>query len=341
MRQYDTGTQRHLLGVQGNDLRLGLGRRGPLHPQRHRRHAPEHVQLQPAAAGPGGRRPLRLLPDRRRGVAKRSRRLRLDRTRSVNTAVAQDTMVDAKASRDVYALDGGNLALAVGYEFPARGAVQSGLPGRTRATSWAWRCGRRSAHATSTRSTRNSTRRSQNMVSHRGAALRRLLGRAETTNPKVGIKWTALLSSCAARGQTAFRAPGLYETGTDRRRIWPGHRPGALSGHRPAPPTATRPGSASTSAIRGPEAREVDDIHARRDLGSRWPGLSTALDYWNIRVDGRIASTDNPVLVRDATPTTCRAFQNSGTILRMRPVPQNASNIRPTASTSTSSGARA
>ncbi len=62
---YETDTQRYLLGLKGANGGLGLGHGRPVPAQRHQRHPAEFLQLRPAAAGPGGHQPLRLLPDRR------------------------------------------------------------------------------------------------------------------------------------------------------------------------------------------------------------------------------------------------------------------------------------
>jgi hypothetical protein len=52
-------------------------------------------------------RPVRVLPDRRGRVEERFRDLRLDRTDLSYRTTSENTIVDAKASRDIHKLAGG------------------------------------------------------------------------------------------------------------------------------------------------------------------------------------------------------------------------------------------
>ncbi|MFO1398353.1 MAG: TonB-dependent receptor [Burkholderiales bacterium] len=323
---YDTGTQRYLLGVKGTtsgwdwDV-AGLYIRSDTDVTRRNTYSYSRLLQGLAGAGPYGY-------------------YRIGAAASLNdpavydwiapdrsyTAVAQDTVVDAKASRDVYALAGGNLALAVGYEFRREELSNPGLPGQDTGDvvglGYAVAFGARNVNAIYAELYAPLLKNLEVTAALRYDDYSDAGG---TTNPKVGIKWTAL-PSLVLRGtwQTAFRAPGLYETGST----------GAAFGLATDPvrcPVTGLPADCNATGlgllVGNPDLKP--ETSTTYTLGVIWEpaaGLSTALDYWNIRVDGRIASTDNPVLVRDTN--NLPGIPNSGTILYALVPWVNASNIK-------------
>ena len=242
------------------------------------------------------------------------------------TAVSENAVVDAKASRDLYRLDGGNLALAVGYEFRREELAKPALPGQE--TGNVVGLGYSSAFG------------SRNVNAVYAELYAPLLANLEvtaavrydhysdaggTTNPKVGVKWTAL-PALVLRGtwQTAFRAPGLYETGST----------GAAFGQAPDPVRCPVTGLPADCAALGlgilvgnPDLNP--ETSTTYTLGAIWepiPGLSAVLDYWNIKVDGRISPTDDPVVVRDTNDLP--GIPGSGTMLYALVSWVNASNVK-------------
>ncbi len=242
------------------------------------------------------------------------------------TTVSENTVFDAKATRDLYRLDGGNLALAVGYEFRREELSNPGIPGQETGNvvglGYSVAFGSRNVNAVYAELYAPLLRNLEVTAALRYDHYSEAGG---TTNPKVGIKWTAL-PSLVLRGtwQTAFRAPGLYETGST----------GAAFGQAPDPvrcPVTGLPADCSALGlgilVGNPDLEP--ETSTTYTLGAIWepiPGLSAALDYWNIRVDGRIAPTDQPVIVRDTNDLP--GIPDSGTILYALVPWVNASNIK-------------
>jgi iron complex outermembrane receptor protein len=229
------------------------------------------------------------------------------------SALSENTIVDAKASRDLYKLDGGQLALAVGYEFHREEISNPGVPGTETGNvvgaSLSRAVGSRSVNATY------------------AELYAPLLGDLETTvalrydhysdvgstvNPKVGVKWTAL-PSLVLRGtwQTAFRAPGIYETG--------GTSGGVAGGYDPVRcPETGLPADCQTPrqlyiVTPGPDLQP--ETSTSYTLGLIWepvPGLSGTLDYWNFVTKNTITTLEGEA-VRDTN--NLPGIPNSGTIL--------------------------
>ena len=242
------------------------------------------------------------------------------------TAWSENTVVDAKASRDLYKLEGGSLALAMGYEFRREALSNPGLPGQETGDvvglGYAVASGSRNVNAIYAELyapiLANLELTAALRYDHYSDA-------GGTTNPKVGVKWTAL-PSLVLRGtwQTAFRAPGLYETGST----------GAAFGQATDPvrcPVTGLPADCNATGLGllagNPDLRpETSTMYT---LGAIWeplPGLSATLDYWNVQVNGRISTTNDPVIVRDTNDLP--GIPNSGTILYAIVPWINASNIK-------------
>ena len=242
------------------------------------------------------------------------------------TAVSENTVVDAKASRDLYRLAGGQLALAVGYEFRREEVANPGVPGQE--TGNVVGLGYSTAFG------------SRNVNAVYGELYAPLLANLEVTaavrydhysdaggtvNPKVGVKWTAL-PSLVLRGtwQTAFRAPGLYETGSI----------GAAFGQARDPVRCPVTGLPADCAALGLGILVGNpgldpETSTTYTLGAIWepvPGLSAVLDYWNIKVDGRISPTDDPLVVRDTNDLP--GIPGSGTVLYALVPWVNARNVK-------------
>ena len=203
---------------QGHELRLGLGRGRPLHPQRNERHTPRLLPLPTAAGGPQRHEPVRLLPCRvgeRRPEHPGDLRTTSRPTRSYN-ALSENTIFDAKASRDIYKLDGGQLALAVGYEFRREELNNPGNPGTDTGNvvglGYAAAFGSRNVNAIFAELYAPILK---NLELTAAVRFDDYSDVGNTTNPKVGVKWT-VVPQLVLRGTwaTAFRAPGLPETST-------------------------------------------------------------------------------------------------------------------------------
>ena len=244
------------------------------------------------------------------------------------TAVSENTVFDAKASRDLYKLDGGSLALAVGYEFRREELANPGMPGQDTGNvvgiGYSVAFGSRNVNALYAELYAPLLRNFEVT-----AALRydHYSDAGSTVNPKVGVKWTAL-PSLVLRGtwQTAFRAPSLYETGST------GAGFGQSSVDPVRCPVTGLPADCGSTLGLGLLVGNPDlkpETSTTYTVGAIWepmPGLSAALDYWNIRVDGRITTSNEPVIVRDTNDLP--GIPNSGTILYTLNPWVNADNIK-------------
>ena len=228
-------------------------------------------------------------------------------------ALSENTIVDAKASRDLYKLDGGQLALAVGYEFRREEISNPGMPGTETGNVVAGGYSR----ATGARSINAAY--AELYVPILGnleatAALRydHYSDVGSTFNPKIGVKWTAL-PSLVARGtwQTAFRAPGIYETSSSSAGLAGGYDPVRC-------PVTGSPADCQTPRqlyIVTPSPDLQPETSTSYTLGLIWepvPGLSGTLDYWRFVTDNTITTVEGEA-VRDTNDLP--GIPNSGTIL--------------------------
>ena len=256
------------------------------------------------------------------------------------TTVSENTMFDAKASRDLYKLAGGPLTLAVGYEFRREELANPGLPGaftgNVLGVGYSAGFGARNVNA---------------LFAEFHAPLLRnleLTGAVRyddysdfgsTWNPKVGVKWTPV-PSLVLRGtwETAFRAPGLYETSTA----------GAIAGSTivvdpvRCPITGSPEDcSAYTLGIFTGNPYIRPETSTTYTLGVIWepvPGLSGTLDYWNIEVRDQItfgsvqATVNDPARFPSAQigrdTNNLPGIPNSGTLLYVQAPFQNANSVK-------------
>ncbi len=132
-----------------------------------------------------------------------------------NNPTSENTQVDVKASRDIYKLQGGQLALALGYEFRREKLDNPGTTG----TFAGEVIGLGYSAATATRNVNAFYAELyapilKNLEGTLALRYDKYSDFGSTVNPKVGVKWT-VVPQLVARGTyaTAFRAPGPYENG--------------------------------------------------------------------------------------------------------------------------------
>ena len=160
-----------------------------------------------------------------------------------------------------------------------------------------------------------------------------------TTNPKVGIKWT-VVPQLVLRGTyaTAFRAPGLYETSTANATA------GFTTARDPVrcPVTGNPADCAGTVLgvnIGNPFIKpETSDTYTVGVIWEPVPGLSGTLDYWNIKTDDQITIgsvqgvLNNPGNFPAATigrdTNDLPGIPNSGTVLYVSTPFQNANTVK-------------
>jgi iron complex outermembrane receptor protein len=160
-----------------------------------------------------------------------------------------------------------------------------------------------------------------------------------TWNPKIGVKWAAL-PSWVLRGtwQTAFRAPGLYETST-------------ANSYAALPVVVDPVRCPVTQSPADCQAYVLAVINGNPDIqpetsttytvGTIWepiPGLSATLDYWNIEVKDQItigslqATVNNPSAFPNAQigrgADDLPGIPNSGTLVYIKSQYQNANSVK-------------
>ncbi len=317
---YDTDTQRYLFGLKGAargwdwDL-AGLYIRSDTDITRRGNYSYERLQQGLAGTGPYG---YYRIGDTA-GLNDPAVYVWIAPSRSWST-LSENTVFDAKASRDLYKLQGGQLALAVGYEFRREELSNPGMPGTATGdvvgAGYAAATGARNVNAVYGELYAPVLRNLEATVAVRYDHYSDF---GSTTNPKVGIKWTAL-PSLVLRGtwQTSFRAPGLYEvdsTGAgyaafpDPLRCPITHAPadcgGRLIGVVGMPGSGLQP-ETSTAYTLGTVLEPV-------------PGLSATVDYWNFVTRNQITTGQAtgaagvPIVGRDTNDLP--GIPNSGTLL--------------------------
>ncbi|MCC6195967.1 MAG: TonB-dependent receptor [Burkholderiales bacterium] len=244
------------------------------------------------------------------------------------TSVAENTQFDAKASRDVFKLQGGMAALAVGYEWRREEVDNPGVPGTFEGNI----VGYGYSAATGSR----------NINALFGELYMPILKTLEATvairyddysdfgstwNPKVGVKWTPI-PSLVLRGTyaTGFRAPGLYENGNS-----------ASSGYAnyidpvrcPVTDSPADCGAGQVAAITFGNTSIQPERSTNWTIGLVWepvPAFNMTLDYWNIETKDQIVAVDpqpvidnpgsfpNDVVIRDPNDAL-PDIPDSGTIL--------------------------
>ncbi|MFO1306176.1 MAG: TonB-dependent receptor [Burkholderiales bacterium] len=254
--------------------------------------------------------------------------------------LSENTIFDAKASRDIYKLDGGMLALAVGYEFRREELNNPGVPGTY--TGNIVGLGYSAAFG------------SRNVNAVYGELYAPILKNLEVTaairyddysdvggtwNPKIGAKWT-VIPSLVLRGTyaTAFRAPGLYETSTANATA------GFTTARDPIRCPVTGLGADCQATVLGintgnPYIKpETSDTWTVGVIWEPMPGLSGTLDYWNIvtsdqitigSVQGVLNNPGNfPAATVGRDTNNLPGIPNSGTVLYVSTPFQNANTVK-------------
>ena len=257
------------------------------------------------------------------------------------TIKSENTIFDAKASRDLMKLDGGQLGLAVGYQHLREEVNNPGYPGAGVATliglGTSAALGSRNVNAFFAELYAPILRNLEVTGAIRYDDYSDFGG---TTNPKVGVKWT-VLPQLVLRGTyaTAFRAPGLYETSTAN----------ATAGFTTAIDPIRCPvtgalldcGSGTVLSINTGNPFIKPETSDTYTVGVIWepvPGISGSLDYWSIETKDQItignvqAVANNPsafpaaIIGRDTN--NLPGIPNSGTLLYVQTPFQNANLVK-------------
>ena len=217
-RRHPRDTQRYLAGVKGTNYGMGLGRRrhctSTIGSQLRRRPISSTIPTccrrcraraasATTASGPMRTSTIRAIYD-------------FIAPRLVYDIVSENTQFDAKASRDIYKLDGGQMALAFGYEWRREEVNNPGEPGtysgEVIGLGYSAGVGSRNVNAVYAELYAPILK---NLEADRGAALRRLLGLRQHVESEGRRQVDGRSRSSSLRGTyaTGFRAPGLYENG--------------------------------------------------------------------------------------------------------------------------------
>ena len=253
---------------------------------------------------------------------------------------SENTNFDVKASRDLMALAGGQLALAVGYEFRKEELSNPGTPGTESGNvvglGYSAAFGKRDINALFAELYAPVLKNLELTAAIRFDDYSDV---GHTTNPKVGFKWT-VIPSLVLRGTyaTAFRAPGLYETSTAN----------ASAGFTNAVdpircPVTGLPADCQAQVLSintgNPFIKpEKSDTYTIGVIWEPIPGLSGTLDYWNIETKDQItigsvqAVANNPSSFPAATvgrdTNNLPGIPNSGTLLYVSTPFQNANLVK-------------
>jgi iron complex outermembrane receptor protein len=159
-----------------------------------------------------------------------------------------------------------------------------------------------------------------------------------TTNPKVGVKWS-VVPQLVLRGTyaTAFRAPGLYESGNSS-------SAGFTVAQDPVRCAVTGAAADCAGQVLAINIGnkfiqpETSDTYTAGIIWEPIPGLSGSLDYWYIKTDKQItlgsvqAVLDNPPAFPNASVgrdnNNLPGIPNSGTVLYVATPYQNSNNVK-------------
>ena len=252
---------------------------------------------------------------------------------------SENTVVDAKASRDLYKLGGGQLALAVGYEFRREELNNPGVPGAATGEvvggSQARAFGARNVNALYA-DLRADPRQPR---SHGRHPLRPLLGRGQHLEPESRRQVGGRPVAGAARhvADRVSRPGSVRNEHRERiRRAAERRRSGALPGYADR---SRLPGQCPRRHHRQSRdpARNVDQLYARRDLGTG-PGLERRARLLELRGQGPDhhrepqATFDNPSAFPNAEigrgTDDLPGIPNSGTLIYIKSPYQNANSVK-------------
>ncbi len=337
---YETDTQRYLFGLKGTNYgwdwdMAGLYIRSDTDVNRMNFYSYDQLKQGLAGTGPYGY--YRIGANANLNNPAIYDWIAPDRAWSIKS---ENTIFDAKASRDIYKLDGGQLALAVGYQYMKEELSNPGTPGTDTGnvvglgTSAAF--GSRNVNAVFAELYAPVLKNLELTAAIRYDDYSDVGG---TWNPKIGAKWT-VVPSLVLRGTwaTAFRAPGLYETSTANASA------GFTVVNDPIRcPVTGLPADCSGQVLSintgNPFIKpETSDTWTVGVIWEPVPGLSGTLDYWSIETNDQITIgsaqgvANNPgnfpaaTLVRDAN--NLPGVPNSGTILYVSTPYQNANTVK-------------
>jgi iron complex outermembrane receptor protein len=339
-RQVKTGTQRYLLGVTGTSYGWEWDLAGLYIRSNTDINLPHYYQYDRLLAGLAGTGPYGYYRIGANAALNDPAIYDWIAPDLVWTTQSENTIFDAKASRDVYQLDGGQMALAIGYEFRREKLSNPGAPGsytgKVVGFGYSAAFGSRDVNAVYAELyaplLKNLDATAAIRYDHYSDA-------GDTWNPKFGVKWTTI-PSLVVRGtwETGFRAGGLYET---------------------SPANVTAGSTAVVDPVRCPVTNSPADCAApvigvftgnpyllpetstAYTIGTIWEpvaGLSGTLDYWNFEIENQITFGSVQATVNDpsAFPSAqigrdtndLPGIPNSGTLRYVQAPYQNANKVK-------------
>ena len=260
-------------------------------------------------------------------------------TNATSDSTTELKVVDVKASRELFALPGGNLGLAVGAEHRQEEVINPSLSGTTDGSinaSYVAAFGKSKVSAVYAEILAPVVKN----VELSAAVRYDKYDNFNSTTPKAGIKWTPL-KSFALRGTytEGFRAPGAAEgsalsQSTGNSSV---QDPVRCPGGKPAAGGATQTDcSISISAVKVGDAKLQPETSKGYTLGMVWDpfdGTSLALDGWKIKRSNEINPL--PYAQAAALPTALRndnnlvvngvVIPNSGTLIMSQAPYRNSS----------------
>ncbi|MCC7216057.1 MAG: TonB-dependent receptor [Burkholderiales bacterium] len=337
---YETDTQRYLLGVKGAtagwdwDL-AGLYIRSDTDVTRKNFYSYDRMLQGLAGTGPYGY--YRVGANANLNNPAIYDWIAPDRSWSIKS---ENTIFDAKASRDIYKLQGGQMALAVGYQFMKEELSNPGTPGTETGNvvglGYSAAFGSRDINALFAELYAPVLKNLEITAAIRWDDYSDV---DSTWNPKIGAKWT-IIPSLVLRGTwaTAFRAPGLYETSTAN----------ASAGFTTASDPIRCPVTGAAADCQGTVLGiNTGNPFIKPETSDTWtvgviwepvPGLSGTLDYWNIETQDQITIgsvqgvLNNPGNFPAATigrdSNNLPGIPNSGTVLYVQTPYQNANTVK-------------
>jgi len=203
------------------------------------------------------------------------------------STLSENTIFDIKGSRDIYKLDGGMMALAIGYQFMREELNNPGVPGTETGNivglGYARAVGSRNDNALFAELYAPILKNLELTAAIRYDDYSDF---GSTWNPKVGAKWT-VIPQLVLRGTyaTAFRAPGLAESSVNA----------GTAGFVTANDPLTGATNVTTLGISAGNPNLKPETSDTWTVGLIWepvPGLSATLDYWNIVTKDAISIVD-------------------------------------------------
>ncbi len=253
----------------------------------------------------------------------------------------ENTQIDAKASRDLMKLDGGQLALALGYEFRREEVNNPGVPGTFNGEiiglGYAGGVGSRNVNAVYAELYAPVLK---NLELTAAVRYDHYSDYGSNTVPKLGVKWT-VVPQLVLRGTYAegFRAPGLYENGNSSVAAFTSYVDPIRC---PVTDSPADCGAGNVVAITSGNPLIESEKSTNWTVGLVFepvPAFNMTLDYWNVETKNQITGgdpqliIDNPgafpsaVVIRDQTDAL-PGVPNSGTIVAVTVPFENADKTK-------------